>query len=152
MYKKQIPDNALVSCLNQQLIEAESINSNIAGVGIDLLDERRIEKVCARFKTEFAYKILSKSEYLAWSENDQSCNDIAKYFSAKEAVVKALGTGFRQGITFKQVNITRNSLGCPIVSLTGEAYKRFKELNGRSIYLSLTDEYPWVHAFALVVR
>ena len=152
MLKKiDTPDSALASCLNQQLMEIESISGCIAGIGIDLLDERRIEKSLVRFKTALGNKILSENELRVWSENNQSCNQMAKYFAAKEAVVKALGTGFRRGITFKQINIERNSLGRPMVTLTGQAAIRLKQLNGRSIHLSLTDEYPWVHAIALVV-
>jgi holo-[acyl-carrier protein] synthase len=128
------------------------MSAHIHGIGVDLLDERRIAQSLERFDHRFAQKILTNIEFQDWCESGCSVNRMAKYFAAKEAVVKALGTGFRQGITFQQVTMRRSPEGCPYVTLSGAAARRLQDLEGQSIQLSLTDEYPWVHAFALVVN
>ena len=75
---------------------------------------------------------------------------LAKAFAAKEAVAKALGTGFRGGVSWRDIELNRDHWGRPVVSLTGAAARRLKFMGGAEVLLSLSDERHTVLAFAMV--
>lgn len=122
----------------------------IKGIGTDLLDQRRITKLIEKQGERFSKRILTPQELLLWSQKNNSANFLAKRFAAKEAISKALGTGIAQGIGFQQMNITSDSLGKPIVELTGGALHRAEMMGGKSMELSLSDEGDMILAFAVL--
>ena len=74
---------------------------------------------------------------------------VAKRFAAKEAVAKALGTGFRDGIYLSDIEIISDELGKPFAELKGNALKRAKQYGIKKVHLSLSDDYPFVSAMAV---
>ena len=123
---------------------------SIKGIGADLLDQSRIEKVLSKQGERFSKRILTPEELLVWQGKECSVNFLAKRFAAKEAISKALGTGIAKGIGFQQMNISADDLGKPIVVLSGAALERAQELGGQEVSLSLSDEGEMILAFAVL--
>lgn len=122
----------------------------IIGIGTDIVSINRIEKAISRHST-FAERILSKKELLFFFEKNASPAFIAGRFAAKEAVMKALGTGLSQGIRFKDIEITYKNKS-PIVVLKGEALRKFNSLEGRRIFLSISHEKDFALSFAVIEK
>ncbi|GGK81441.1 holo-ACP synthase [Amphritea balenae] len=120
----------------------------ILGIGTDLLDIRRIEKALAR-TPGLAARILTAAELEQFNQSKQPVNFLAKRFAAKEAVVKALGTGIGRGISWQHFEVSYDSLGRPLISLNGAAKDKADELGIQRIHLSYTDETDHVVAFAV---
>ena len=116
------------------------------GIGVDIVKLKRIEAVHRRFGDRFASKVLSAEEL---SAGPITSSLIAKRFAAKEAIAKALGTGFRSGITMPSITIKKNSLNKPQVSLAGEAAMRLRAIGAQQILVSIADEVDSVVAFAI---
>ena len=123
---------------------------SIKGIGTDLLDQSRIEKVLTKQGGRFSKRILTPEELLVWQGKERSVNFLAKRFAAKEAISKALGTGIAKGVGFQQMNISADDLGKPIVVLSGAALERAQELGGQEVSLSLSDEGEMILAFAVL--
>ncbi len=120
----------------------------IKGIGTDIVDTRRIERSLRRFGVRFQNKILGEDEYRALDDRELAAY-VARQFAAKEAVAKALGTGMRQGVSFKSIRILRNKLGAPYVELDGGAEQVAAELGVSEIHVSLSDERHYALAFAI---
>lgn len=122
----------------------------IIGFGTDLVDIRRIEQSLAQFDTRFEQRIFTAKERANPKKNARY---YAKRFAAKEACLKALGSGFR-GISWHDMEITSNELGAPSLALTGGAAKQLSALTppGKQakIWLSLSDEYPYAQAQVII--
>ena len=118
----------------------------VRGIGVDIVKLKRIEAVHRRFGNRFARKVLSAEELSAGLITSSL---IAKRFAAKEAIAKALGTGFRSGITMPSITIKKNSLNKPQVSLAGEAAMRLRAIGAQQILVSIADEVDSVVAFAI---
>ena len=123
---------------------------SIRGIGTDLLDQRRIASIVEKQGERFSKRILTAEELIVWAGRDYSVNYLAKRFAAKEAIAKALGTGIAQGIGFQQMNIHSDEAGKPVVTLSGQALIRVKELGGEQVMLSLSDEGEMILAFAVL--
>ena len=123
----------------------------IVGVGVDILDVRRVQKSLARFGERFTDKVLCAGEHRSLSGSQLKAY-LARQFSAKEAVSKALGTGMRSGVHFKNIEIARKESGAPLVKLTGEAKSRAKELGVSDIYISMSDERDYAIAYVIVTN
>ena len=119
----------------------------ILGVGVDMATVPRFERLLERFGARFVEKVMTPDELRRWPEAD--ARRLAKLFSAKEAVVKALGSGFREGVTLQTVSIAQTPLGAPAVSLSGAARDRLDRLGASQILLSISDEEDTVVAFAV---
>lgn len=121
----------------------------IKGIGTDLTDRRRIQRAYDRFGDRFVAKVLSATEIKVF----QSMGDgkqvayLAKQFAAKESVVKALGTGFSQGIALHQIEIIRRPTGAPAVNLEGRALVRATELGISTWSISISDDGDYALAF-----
>ena len=121
----------------------------IKGIGTDLTDRRRIQRAYDRFGDRFVAKVLSATEIKVF----QSMGDgkqiayLAKQFAAKESVVKALGTGFSQGIALHQIEITRRPTGAPALNLEGRALARATELGISTWSISISDDGDYALAF-----
>lgn len=120
----------------------------IQGIGIDIVSVVRMEENLSRHGKRFPEKILSDSELGEYESSSIPAHFLAKRFAAKEALVKALGTGFRDGIFLKHISVTHDSDGCPKLLFIG---KLREVIQSRMIssYLSLSDEKDY--ACAVVV-
>ena len=104
--------------------------------GIDLLKVERIKKIYLHYKDKFLKKILTDMEIKQIKKNQQIYYKIAGKFSAKEAVVKAMGTGFSEGIKIKDIEILNLENGKPILNLRGKAKKIIGNIQSSSISIS----------------
>lgn len=120
----------------------------IVGLGIDLVELDRIERVYTRYGKSFAEKILHPDELAVLPEGAQVVPYLAARFAAKEAGSKALGTGFRQGIWFQDFCVKNGPLGQPALYLHGPALAAFERLGAQSAHLSLSHSR---HSAAAVV-
>ncbi|EED34247.1 holo-(acyl-carrier-protein) synthase [Luminiphilus syltensis NOR5-1B] len=119
------------------------------GLGTDIIKTSRIEAALSRHGDRFVHRILSAGERVRYRPGD--VHFLAKSFAAKEAVAKALGTGFREGIGWRHIIIERDTLGAPVVRLEGAAAKRLIKIGGKRVLLSIADEYDCALAHAAVV-
>ena len=121
----------------------------IVGIGTDLVQVARIAASLERYGERFATRILSAEEMQAMQAAGSREHFLAKRFAAKEAAVKALGTGFRDGISLRSVTVSNTDLGQPRLEFTGAAKSRCEALGVTASHLSLSDERE--HALAFVV-
>ena len=126
----------------------------IIGHGIDLIDIRRVEKTINKFGNRFINRIFTKGEIIRSDNRNKRIESYAKRFAAKEACSKALGTGFRSGVYWRDIEVINEKSGKPILKLTGGARKRLEKLipnnNDYNISLSITDDYPWAQANVII--
>ena len=104
--------------------------------GIDLLEVERIKKIYLNYKDKFLKKILTDLEIKQIKKNQKIYYKIAGKFSAKEAVVKAIGTGFADGIKIKDIEILNLENGKPILNLYGKAKKKIGNIHSSSLSIS----------------
>ena len=104
--------------------------------GIDLLEVERIKKIYLNYENKFLKKILTDSEIKQIKKNQKIYYKIAGKFSAKEAVVKAMGTGFSDGIRIKDIEIINLKNGKPTINLHGKAKKKIGNVESSSISIS----------------
>ena len=111
----------------------------IVGLGTDIVDMERIEKIAERFGERFAGHILHPEELEQWRESPHP-TFLAGRFAAKEALVKALGTGFSQGIWVSDILIRKGVNGEPVAQLSGAALERLRALGGDSVHISISHD------------
>ncbi len=126
----------------------------IIGIGTDLLDIRRIERTLERFGDRFLSRIYTEMER---TKAEKRANIPAAYalrYAAKEACSKALGTGLRQGVFWRDMVVDSLPSGKPIMTLTGGALKRLNSLTPAGmtaqIDVTMSDEYPMAHAVVII--
>lgn len=126
----------------------------ILGVGTDIVEINRITKVYERFPDRFLQKCFHPSEVKEFElcAPAQKIPFLAKRFAAKEALAKALGTGFIEHVRLSQIYVVRNKLGKPEVRLDGDTAVFFETLHlgPKKIYLSLSDEVSYAIAFVII--
>ena len=126
----------------------------IIGIGSDLVDIRRIESSLDRFGERFIRRIFTETEQRRSDGRASRAASYAKRFAAKEACSKALGTGLRRGVFWRDMGVVNQCGGRPTMALTGGALARLKEITpaglSPQIDLSLTDEYPLAQAFVII--
>ncbi len=126
----------------------------IIGIGNDLVDIRRIEKSLERFGDRFVQRIFTETEQRRSEGRATRAASYAKRFAAKEACSKALGTGFRRGVFWRDMGVVNLKSGKPTVALTGGALARLQEITpagmSAQIDLTLTDEFPLAQAFVII--
>lgn len=126
----------------------------ILGVGTDLIDIRRIERTIARFGDRFIDRVFTESERQKALGRASPAAAFSQRYAAKEACAKALGTGFRAGVFWRDIGVDNWPSGQPFLRLEGGAARRLEALSpeGRvaRIDLSLTDEPPFAHAMVII--
>ena len=126
----------------------------IIGVGTDLCDIRRIEQVLARHGERFVQRVYAEVERSKAARRPNPAAVFAQCYAAKEACSKALGTGLRQGVFFRDIVVGNLSSGQPVLTLNGGAKRRLDDLTPAGmrarIDVSLTDEYPLAHAIVII--
>ena len=121
----------------------------ISGIGSDIVHVKRISRVWQHHKDHFAQRILTASEFDEFKLQSDPSRFLAKRFAAKEAISKALGTGFRQGVSWQDIKITHDALGKPHVVLSGQALAVCTSSEIQQIKITISDEYEYVVAFAI---
>jgi holo-[acyl-carrier protein] synthase len=126
----------------------------ILGVGSDLVDVRRIERVIARHGDRFILRIFTAAERAKADRRATRIETYAKRFAAKEACAKALGTGFRAGVFWRDLGVINLPSGRPTMKLTGGALVRRKAItppgHEARIDLTITDEGPMAQALVII--
>lgn len=121
----------------------------IIGIGTDIVQIPRIERILNLYGRQFINRILSQEEEqrLATINQQQYSYFLARRFAAKEAVSKAVGTGIGKYLQFKNISIINDDLGKPLVQIV--THKNLLKLEQIKIHLSLSDDYPISVAFAI---
>ena len=126
----------------------------ILGIGSDLIDIRRIERVLETYGDRFVSRIFTEEEQRSSERRANRAASYAKRYAAKEACAKALGTGFRAGVYWRDLGVVNLSSGRPTLVLSGGALKRLEAMTPAGmvadIHVSLTDEIPFASAFVLI--
>ena len=125
----------------------------IFGIGTDIVNIKRMEKSLKKYGKSFKKRIFSENE-INYCENKKNPSSFyAKRFAAKEALSKALGTGIKGNIIFKDIEILNNKKGKPLIKLKGPVNKflKTKVKNKKyDIHLSLSDDKPWAQATVII--
>lgn len=126
----------------------------IVGIGSDIIDITRIERVLDRFGERFLDRIFTADERARAERRANRASTYAKRFAAKEACSKALGTGFRRGVFWRDMGVSNLRSGKPTMQLRGGALGRLKEIvpDGMvaQIDVSLSDDFPMAQAVVLI--
>ncbi len=126
----------------------------IIGLGIDLCDIRRIEDALRRFGDRFTNRCFTDIERRKSDIRGARAASYAKRFAAKEAGAKALGTGMRSGVAWRDLGVVNLPSGRPTLDLAGGALRRLAVLTPRgcraAIHLSMTDDYPLAQAQVII--
>ena len=124
----------------------------IHGIGTDIVRVARIEESVQRYGERFAQRILAPSEFEAYHRCRSSAAFLAKRFAAKEAAVKALGTGFALGVGLRDIAVGREPGGRPTLICTGRAAEICQTYGIITTHLSLADEAEYAVAFVVMER
>jgi holo-[acyl-carrier protein] synthase len=126
----------------------------IIGLGSDLADIRRIEATLLRFGERFTARIFTEAERARSERKPDRAASYAKRFAAKEACAKALGTGMRAGVFWRDIGVLNARSGAPALVLEGGARRRLLKLTPPGleprVHLSLTDDHPYALAFVVI--
>ncbi|HEY0650446.1 holo-ACP synthase [Phenylobacterium sp.] len=126
----------------------------IIGLGSDLSDIRRIQESLDRFGDRFKQRVFTELERTRSDRKADAAASYAKRFAAKEACAKALGTGMRRGVFWRDMGVVNLRTGQPTMQLTGGALARLQEMTPPGmkavIHLSLTDDHPYAQAFVII--
>lgn len=126
----------------------------IVGIGTDLADIRRIEKTLARFGERFVARVFTEVEKAKSERRRERAASYAKRWAAKEACSKALGTGLRMGVAWREMGVVNLASGQPTMALTGGAATRLAGLipagHEPRIHVTITDDHPYAQAFVVI--
>ncbi|WP_028022984.1 holo-ACP synthase [Enterovibrio calviensis] len=122
----------------------------VVGLGTDIVEIERLEKVVARSGDAFARRVLTDSEMEKYNSTKFQARYLAKRFAVKEAAAKALGTGIACGVTFHDFDVSNDDLGKPIVTFSGVAKQRADERGVTNILLTIADEKRYAVATVLL--
>ncbi|CUH78377.1 holo-ACP synthase [Tropicibacter naphthalenivorans] len=126
----------------------------ILGVGTDLANIDRIARVLDRHGDRFRNRVFTDIEQAKAERRRDVAGTYAKRWAAKEACSKALGTGLRMGIAWKDMAVSNLPTGQPIMHVTGWAADRLKQMTPPGheaiIHVTLTDDHPWAQAFVVI--
>lgn len=126
----------------------------ILGIGSDLSDIRRVQASLDRFGDRFRNRCFTELERRRSEAKPDAAASYAKRFAAKEACAKALGTGLRRGVFWRDMGVVNLRSGQPTLALTGGAAARLAEMTPPGhravIHLSMTDDHPYAQAFVII--
>ena len=126
----------------------------ILGLGSDLSDIRRGQASLDRFGDRFKQRVFTELERTRSDRKADAAASYAKRFAAKEACAKALGTGMRRGVFWRDMGVVNMRSGQPTMALTGGALARLQEMTPPGmkaiVHLSLTDDHPYAQAFVII--
>ena len=123
------------------------------GIGVDIIDNKRFKKLIKDNK--FINRIFSKKEISASKKKLNKINFFSKRFAAKESFAKALGTGFRNNLNFKDIEIVNDNLGKPFYLINNkikQIIKKNKKIANFELFLSISDEKDYSIAFTIIQK
>ncbi|MSR14453.1 MAG: holo-ACP synthase [Gammaproteobacteria bacterium] len=118
----------------------------ISGIGIDIVQVDRVAAVYAHYGHKFARRVLAPDELKGFETSQHPVRYLAMRFAAKEATTKALGTGFRQGVALRTIEVAHNAAGKPSLRLHGAAASLAEQQGVYATHVSLTDEREYAAA------
>ena len=124
----------------------------IFGIGIDLVSVKRIQKLNEKYGQRFVDKILCSEERELFFSESNPVKFLANRFAGKEAAVKALGTGFSQGIIWKDIGVVKHKTGKPKLIFSEKIQLLLQQKNITNSHISLTDEGHWAQAFVVLEK
>lgn len=126
----------------------------ILGVGTDLANIERVARTLERFGDRFRDRVFTDHERARALRMADEAATLAKRWAAKEACSKALGTGLRMGIAWRDMGVSNLETGQPVMELTGWAAERLRAMtpagHSATVHVSLTDDHPWAQAFVVI--
>ena len=126
----------------------------ILGIGTDLANIERIQGVLDRHGDRFRNRVFTETEQAKAERRADVAGTYAKRWAAKEACSKALGTGLRMGISWKDMAVSNLRTGQPVMQVTGWAAERLAQMTPAGheaiIHVTLTDDFPWAQAFVVI--
>lgn len=126
----------------------------IIGIGTDLADIRRIDKALQRWGDKFVQRCFTEVEQAKSERRRERAASYAKRWAAKEACSKALGTGLRMGVKWREMGVVNLPSGQPTLALTGGAAERLERLIPEGLvarlHLTITDDHPYAQAFVVI--
>ena len=122
----------------------------IVGIGIDLIEIPRIEAALTRHGDRFAQRVLSEREYARFKTHRRPAAYLAKRFAAKEAFSKAMGTGIRTPVTWRNIAVMNHPSGCPCFELAPALQDLLDRRGIRGAHVSLTDEKSMAAAYVIL--
>ena len=122
----------------------------IIGIGSDITDIRRIKRVYKKYGQRFVRRILTEEEQQSYARRKHKVAYLAKRFAVKEAASKALGTGMKGGVSWRQIAAVNKPSGEPTLLLKANARKRFEHLGGKQAWVSISDEGDYAIAFVIL--
>jgi holo-[acyl-carrier protein] synthase len=126
----------------------------IIGIGADLADIRRIERTLERFGERFIQRVVTEVVQAKSARRRERVASYAKRWAAKEACAKALGTGLRMGVAWREMGVVNLASGQPTMRITGGASARLDGLIPAGmqprIHVTITDDHPWAQAFVVI--
>ena len=127
----------------------------IVGLGTDIVSIERIAEVWNKNGDAFSLRICREDERSYLEKGKDKVLRLAKVWAAKEAAVKALGTGFSQGITFNDIALRHNAVGRPELEFFGGALERLRQLTrggSPNVFISLSDDKPFAQAVVIIEK
>lgn len=124
----------------------------IYGIGTDIVQVARVRGLLERFGERFGRRVLAEAEWSRYEKSAQPAHYLAKRFAAKEAAAKAMGTGFRDGLTLKDIIIVSDDRGRPGLVFEGRARALLHELGIGEGLVSISDERDYAVAFVTLMR
>jgi holo-[acyl-carrier protein] synthase len=124
----------------------------IVGVGVDIAETGRFEKIFARYGGRIAQRILTESELVEFDRRNKPATYLATRFAAKEAAAKALGTGFGSGVGYKSIEINNDKNGKPLLKFLNSASQLADQKQVSNSFVSLSDEKHYVVAMVILER
>ena len=122
----------------------------IAGIGVDIVEIARVEKLANEFGDRFANRILTSDEFVEFNRRKRPSAYLATRFAAKEAVAKAFGTGIGKEIGFQSLQIDNDRQGKPVLQFLGKTAELVKKRNINNSMISLSDEKHYVVAMVVL--
>ena len=126
--------------------------ANIVGIGIDICEILRVKKLYEKYKHSFLKKILTEKEIVDFYARNESLSFLAGRFAAKESIVKALGTGFTDGISFQDFTVFNDKDGAPKLDILNNALKVKEAKNINQIHLSISHEKNYAVASVILEK
>jgi len=122
----------------------------IYGIGTDIVAVPRLQANLDRYGERFAARILTAPEMAAFRQTQSQAHFLAKRFAAKEALVKALGTGFRDGLSLRDIAVANDAVGKPMLEFSDKLADCLRARGVTQQHLSLTDEREYAVAFVIL--
>jgi len=124
----------------------------IFGIGTDIVRVARMQQSLEKHGERFARRILTEHELIGYQHANKPANYLAKRFAAKEATAKAMGTGFRNGLSLKHINVGHDKQGKPLLEFYGRAAEFMSEEGINEAHISVADEQEYAVAFVTLIK